>query len=142
MLIGCDQEHIHCPYGQCLDEYSGLCVPCGGYGSPVVQPPVVIGQPIWEPIPGQGLIYLHTGESINIGPAAMLNEYGQMVFVYIGPQVFGQASMLAENERDMNPQFPRPLLVTYGNVIQPIQTGFGPVHRTVISFSICIMCAW
>jgi hypothetical protein len=150
-LTGCDKEPL-CPPNHCYDESADICFPCGGgyYPPPpapdttviVVPPPVVPPQLIWEPVPGQGIIYLHTGNSINIGPAAMLNEYGQMVFVYISPSVFGQAVMLAETEREMNPMYPRPLLVTYGNVIQPIQTGFGPVYRTAVSFSICTMCMW
>lgn len=149
VLTGCDKEPL-CPIGYCYDEYQDICIPCngGGYYPPspdtsviVVSPPVVPPQLIWEPVPGQGIIYLHTGTNINIGPTAMLTEFG-MVFVYIAPSVFGQAAMLAETEREMNPMFPRPLLVTYGNVIQPIQTGFGPVYRTAVSFSICTMCMW
>lgn len=153
ILTGCDKEPL-CPINYCYDEWQDLCVPCngGGYYPPppptdtvvVVPPPPppVVQQPVWEAVPGQGLIYLHQGGSINIGAAAMMDEYGQIVFVYISASVFGQAAMLAETERNMNPMYPRPLLVTYGFLLQPVQTGFGPVTRTAVSFSICTQCGW
>ena len=147
-VTGCyDEEPIYCP-GQCLDEATGSCIPCygGSYPPPTdtvvpVPPPPPLGI-FWEPVPSQGIIYLHTGgNSISIGPTAMLDEYG-LVYVYFSAPVFNQASMLIETEKHLNPVYPRPLLVTYGFLNQPIQTGFGPIYRTAISVSICTMCIW
>lgn len=143
-LAGCYEEPIYCPYGQCLDEYTGYCVPCNSQGGdgwtiPPTQEPVLE----WEPVPGHGLIFLHNGAGIRNGINTMTDEYGMVVYVKIASDVYGNANQLATNEMQWAGPWARPLLVTYATMPEPIMVpGYGPIYRFAVNIEICTMCGW